>query len=185
MRSNFIGVGRAGLCLALCLAASAPAAVSAQPKAAETYETDLGPTPVPDGIRSPIIGTGAVLAVLDGQTLKIEGQFSGIDTSATAAHLMRGGGIGIPGSVMSDIGLAPESGKISGSVKLSRDQVTALRAGQIYVQIDSAKSPAPAGHLWGWLLPAHEKVAPGEPQLGRWFLPQGLGLKSPPRGRNS
>jgi hypothetical protein len=30
----------------------------------------------------------------------------------------------------------------------------------------------PKGSVWGWLLPAHETVAPGVPQQGHWFLPQ-------------
>lgn len=186
MRFKMFGVAPVGAYLALCLAASAPAMTAAQPRVSEAYEAKLGPTPIADGIRSPITGTGAVLASLDGQTLKIEGQFSDLAASATDAHLMRGSGIGIPGSAMADIPLAADNGgRISGAIKLSRDQVAALRAGQVYVQINSDKSTAPAGHVWGWLLPAHEKAAPGEPQAGPWFLPQGLGLKTPSRGRKS
>jgi hypothetical protein len=108
-----------------------------------------------------------------------------MNAPATDAHLMLGGGIGIPGAVMSNANLALDpSGKISGAVQLSADQVAALKAGRIYVQVNSAKSPAPAGHLWGWLLPVHAKAAENEPQLGSWFLPQGAGLNARSRNRN-
>jgi hypothetical protein len=36
-------------------------------------------------------------------------------------------------------------------VELSSRQANALRAGQLYIQIDSES--APEGNLWGWLLP--------------------------------
>ncbi|MGW8370292.1 MAG: CHRD domain-containing protein, partial [Gammaproteobacteria bacterium] len=41
-------------------------------------------------------------------------------------------------------------GKLSGSVRLDAEQVVALRAGRLYIQIDSES--APDGNLWGWLL---------------------------------
>jgi hypothetical protein len=152
--------------------------------AAEGYETHLGHTGIADASMPAITGTGAVLATLNGRTLKVEGQIAGLNAPATDAHLMKGAGIGIPGSVMTDISLTLDNGVISGSVKLSKEQVAALRAGQIYVQINSTKSPAPAGHLWGWLLPVHEKAGEDQPQQGSWFLPQGAGLDAHPRNGN-
>jgi hypothetical protein len=122
-----------------------------------------------------------VLTTLEGQSLKVEGQVSGLNASVTDAHLMRGAGIGIPGAAMPGALAVDQSGKISGSVRLTGDQIAALRAGQIYVQVNSQKSPAPDGHLWGWLLPVHEKAGEDQPQVGRWFLPQGAGLS---RNRN-
>jgi hypothetical protein len=41
-------------------------------------------------------------------------------------------------------------GTLSGSVELTPDQITDLRAGRLYVQIQSER--APDGNLWGWLL---------------------------------
>jgi CHRD domain len=161
--------------------------VGAQPtaKGAEAFETHLGHTGIADASMPAIRGAGDVLATLSGQTLKLEGQVAGLNSPATDAHLMKGAGIGIPGSVMTAASLTLDSGgKISGSVKLSKDQLVALRAGQIYVQINSIKSPAPAGHLWGWLLPVHEKAGEDEPQAGGWFLPQGAGLAAHPQNRN-
>lgn len=176
--------------LAACMLAvgclASPAIAAAQSRGPESYETHLGHTGIADASMPTIMGTGGVLATLDGRTLKVEGQVSGMNAPATDVHLMRGGGIGIPGPVMADANLAlDQAGKISGSVQLSADQVAALRAGQIYVQVNSAKSPAPAGHLWGWLLPVHAKAGEAEPQLGSWYLPQGAGLNNArPRNRN-
>jgi hypothetical protein len=184
------GRGLLAACLAVGCLTSVPTMVSAQPassaKAAEGYQAHLGPTPVPDGVRSAIMGEGSVSATLNGQNLQVEGQFAGTGTTATEAFLMQGTGIGIPGPAMLKIGVTPD-GKISGTAKLSRDQLAALRAGYVYVQVNSDKFPAPQGQLFGWLLPAHAAVVEGEPQLGRGFMPQGLGLKKPPppRGRKS
>jgi CHRD domain len=171
-------------CLVVVCCWASPAVVSAQ-SAGDSFETHLGHTGIADASMPTIMGAGGVLATLSGQTLKVEGQISGMNSPATDAHLMRGGGIGIPGAVMSNANLTLDpGGKISGSVQLSADQVAALRAGAIYVQVNSAKSPAPAGHLWGWLLPAHEKAGQDEPQVGSWFLPQGAGLNARSRNRN-
>ena len=43
----------------------------------------------------------------------------------------------------------PSAGHFSGSVKLSSDQVAALKKQAIYVRIDSEK--APDGNVQGWL----------------------------------
>ena len=55
---------------------------------------------------------------------------------------------------------------------LTSAQQKALRAGQLYIQINSVKAPAPAGNLWGWILIAYETVGPDVPQQGHGFLPQ-------------
>jgi hypothetical protein len=160
---------------------TATLALSSAARAAENYETVLGPAPLTDATKFKVTGRGAAVAVLDGQTLTITGQFSGLSSPATDAHLMLGSGIGIPGSPMTDISVtATAEGKVTGSVKLSRDQAAALRAGRIYIQINSQIAPAPGGNLWGWLLPEHEKVGQDEPQTGHWYLPQGEGLKAHP-----
>jgi hypothetical protein len=151
----------------------------ALPAAAENYETVLGPAPITDATKLKVTGRGAAVAVLNGQTLTISGQFSGLASPATDAHLMLGSGIGIPGAVMTDIAVTTAAdGKVTGSVTLSRDQAAALRAGRIYIQINSQVAPAPGGNLWGWLLPEHEKAGEDVPQTGHWFLPQGEGLKA-------
>jgi hypothetical protein len=46
------------------------------------------------------------------------------------------------------------SGTITGDVRLSAEQVAALKAGRLYVQIYSEKGVLPDhSTLWGWLLP--------------------------------
>jgi len=191
---NFKQSGLRGLAWFLaigCLTAT-PSALSAQPArgaaAVVNFETHLSPTPVPDGAPSPIAGDGWARATLEGQTLKVEGDYVLTGTTATEATLMKGAGIGIPvaGSVLSPVNLTPsKDGKLSGAIKLSRDQVAALRAGALYVQVNSAKSPAPVGHVWGWLLPPHPKVVQNEPERGPWYLAQGAGLKASSTPRKS
>ena len=41
-------------------------------------------------------------------------------------------------------------GALSGTVELTPDQIADLRAGRLYLQIQSER--APDGNLWGWLL---------------------------------
>jgi phosphoglycerate kinase len=49
-------------------------------------------------------------------------------------------------------------------------QVAALRAGHLYVQVNSEK--APNGNLTGWLLPPHPFAGEDVPVAGPGFLPQ-------------
>ena len=168
----------AGWCVLSPVANAQPAKRLSPP---EIYETHLSPTPVPDGAPTPIAGEGVVRATLDGATLQVDGQFTLKNAKATGARLMRGSGIGIPDAAIPVTDLAASSdGKLHAAVKLARGQQASLRAGGMYVVVLSDKSPAPAGHLWGWLLPVQDKVVPDQPQLGEWYLPQGAGLKAHP-----
>ena len=172
--------GLRGGALAFSIAAAMLGAAGSAARAAENYETVLGPTPLSEARRQTTSAAGVVLAVLDGQSLKIELAFAGLGAAATDVQLMKGAGIGLPGSATMPIGpVSGQSAKLSVTLKLSRDQLAALRAGQLYVQVNSQTTPA----LWGWLLPFHVKAGQDEPQTGDWFLPQGQGLKAPSRGR--
>jgi hypothetical protein len=147
--------------------------------AATAYETVLSPTPINNSTKTVLTGDGAALATLLGDTLKIIGTFEGLSAPATDAHIMLGEGIGIPGLPILDLtASAGPSGNISGAFHLSHDQLAALRAGRLYIQVNSQKGPAPGGNLWGWLLPEHVKAGQDEPQMGSWFLPQGEGLRA-------
>jgi hypothetical protein len=53
---------------------------------------------------------------------------------------------------------------------LSAKQAAELRAGHIYVRIDSEK--APDGNLTGWLMPPHPFAGEDVPVPGHGFLPQ-------------
>jgi hypothetical protein len=101
---------------------------------------------------SKVAGLGSLEAELKGNTLTIQGKFSGLLSAATKAHLDRGAEKGLRGRLMFDLIVSPgTAGTISGTVTLSTSQVNDLRLGRFYVQIDSEK--APDGNLWGWILP--------------------------------
>jgi hypothetical protein len=153
---------------------------------AAKFETELGPTPITHATRDQVIGHGSAVASLTGNRLTIEASFAGLATPATDAHVMMGGGIGMSGDPVFDLtASAATSGTITGALTLTPAQLAALRAGRLYIQVNSQKAPAPGGNLWGWLLPEHPKFGQDEPQPGPWFLPQGEGLKAGRSGRQS
>jgi hypothetical protein len=147
-------------------------------QAAETYEANLGPSPLDEATKPNIDGRGAASATLDGSKLTISGSFRGLPSLATDAHLQSGDGIGVPGAPIFDLTISPStSGNISGSFTLTAKQAALFRAGSFYVQINSQKAGPPYGTLWGWLLPRAQKVDADVPQEGSWFLPpHGPGL---------
>ena len=73
---------------------------------------------------------------------------------ATVARLHRGIAKGARGAAIGDLTVTQAaSGKLSGSVDLTAEQVEALKQGKLYVQLHTAKGVAPDGStLWGWLL---------------------------------
>jgi hypothetical protein len=151
-----------------------------------SYETVLGPTPINHATKTALTGEGAAIAILSGNTLKISGVFQGLSGPATDAHVMMGEGIGIPGNPILDLTASTgANGTINGSFRLTKVQAAALRAGRLYIQVNSQVGPAPGGNLWGWLLPEHVKTGQDEPQMGDWFLPQGEGLRAARNGSKS
>ena len=139
--------------------------------AADTYQANLGPMPLDQANNKNMLGRGEATATLDGKILTVSGNFGGLSSPATKAHLIVGLAIGVPGSESLDLTVSPaDSGTVSGTLTLSAKQATAFRTGKLYVQIDSQK--ASAGNLWGWLLPRHFDAAADVPQAGPWFLPQ-------------
>ncbi|HWX90919.1 MAG TPA: CHRD domain-containing protein [Rhizomicrobium sp.] len=145
--------------------------------AADTYQANLGPMPLDAANRSNMLGRGDATAALQGKTLTVTGQFAGLPSPATAAHIIVGLAIGVPGTEALDLTVSQaSSGSVSGTLTLTAKQAAAFRTGRLYVQIDSQK--APSGNLWGWLLPQHEDAAADVPQQGPWFLPQ---LNTPTR----
>ena len=109
----------------------------------------LSPMPVTSATVKTITGQGQVTAKLNGTTLTIEGQFEGMNSSATMAHIHLGPKA-VPGPVILRLDVsAGSSGTISGSLSLSPEQVRALHAESLYVQIHSETNPE--GELRGWL----------------------------------
>ena len=139
--------------------------------AATTYQGNLGPMPLDAANRANMLGRGDATAVLDGRTLTVSGTFAGLPSPATAAHVIVGLAIGVPGTEALDLTVSQATGgDVSGKVSLTKRQADAFRTGRLYVQIDSQK--APGGNLWGWLLPQHVDAPADVPQQGPWFLPQ-------------
>jgi hypothetical protein len=127
--------------------------------------------PLDEATKANMLGRGEATATLDGRILSIAGNFAGLPSPATAAHLIVGLAIGAPGTERMDLTISQaNAGTVSGKLTLTATQAQAFRTGRLYVQIDSQK--APTGNLWGWLLPQHVDAPPGVPQQGPWFLPQ-------------
>ena len=139
--------------------------------AATTYQAGLGPMPLDAANRTNMLGRGDATAVLDGRSLTVSGNFAGLPSPATKAHVMVGLAIGVPGTEALDLTVSQgTAGSVSGTLTLTAKQAAAFRTGKLYVQIDSQK--APSGNLWGWLLPQHVDAPADVPQPGPWFLPQ-------------
>ena len=139
--------------------------------APERYEASLSSLPYSDASRDTVKGKGSAAVALDGNRLSVDGTFSDLGGAATEAHLMLGLGMGVPGAVAFPLNVTrAQAGTVTGNVSLDSEQLAAFRRGRMYIQIDSAS--APAGNLWGWILPERPKVAPNQPVSGHGFLPQ-------------
>jgi hypothetical protein len=169
LESSYFVLALGVLCFTVSTAAAAP----------QTFTTHLESIALNPAERPNVNGEGDVRAVLDGRTLTISGTFEGLPTPATRARIFRGMVVGDPGEPILDLTVSSAtSGTISGTQKLSSEQVTALREEKLYIQIDSVGAPgtvsgpflAPNGTVWGWLMPEHDVPPPDEPQSGNWFL---------------
>jgi hypothetical protein len=153
-------------------------AILAAPALAADYQAGLGPMPLDDETKLVIAGKGAATATSDGKTLTVTGEFHGLPSNATEAHIFLSPVTGVPGKKVADLDVTKAtSGTVSGSVRLNGADATALRTGRLYIQIDSEKAPddvpwGAKGTLWGWIFPAHETVGQDVPQEGHWFIPQ-------------
>jgi len=139
--------------VAITLAALAvPAPVEAQ--GTETYTARLGWVPTTPTDRPNVTGKGSATATLAGRKLTISGAFDGLAAPATVARLHRGIAKGARGTAIGDLTVTQAaSGKLSGSIDLTAEQVEALKQGKLYVQLHTAKGVQPDGStLWGWFL---------------------------------
>lgn len=152
LRRRFIAVFFCAAILCFGAALAGPAASAQNTSAGETYKARLSPVPIDATMMSTIAGWGSLTATLSGKQLAITGTFEGLRSPATTAQLHRGIK-GVRGPAILDLDLKipkAEKGTLSGSVELTPDQIADLRAGRLYVQIQSER--APDGNLWGWLL---------------------------------
>lgn len=134
-------------CAALLVAALWATTAAAQ----DTFAARLSTVPIDTRTQAQTTGSGHATAMLDGNRLTIEGSFEGLQGAATVAWLHQGLATGVRGEPIHELTVtqAP-AGQVSATVRLSNREVTALRAGRLYLQIHS--ETAPDGNLWGWLL---------------------------------
>jgi len=130
---------------------------SASAGAADTFTAEFQWVPIGGAERNEVAGAGSATATLTGSRLSISGSFEGLPASATGAKLQRGAAKGARGrgtEVASLTVTRGVSGKLSGDVRLSADEVAALKAGLLYIQLYSERG-VPPDHdtLFGWLLP--------------------------------
>lgn len=137
----------------------------------EKYQAYLSPMPHNDAMHANFSGKGGAIAVLDGDTISLNGTFTGLASTATKAHLGLSKAAGIPGELILDVTVTPAvEGKVAATVKLDKTQIEELKKGRLYIQIDSEK--APKGNLWGWLFAEHETAGQDVPQQWPWFQPE-------------
>jgi hypothetical protein len=124
---------------------------------AETYQGRLEWVPIGGTERNDVAGEGSVSAQLKGATLVVTGKFSGLPGKATGAKLHVGVAKGARGrgETVADLKISnAAAGTLSGDVPLSAEQVAALKAGRLYIQVYSEKGVLPDhSTLWAWLLP--------------------------------
>jgi hypothetical protein len=122
---------------------------------AETFSAELGWVPIGGAERTEVSGQGAATATLTDTRLKITGSFDGLPAKVTGAKLHQGVAMGArgAGSVVADLRVTGDTrGTVEGEVRLTAEQVAALNAGQLYVQIYSEKGVLPDHDtLFGWL----------------------------------
>jgi len=121
-------------------------------QSAELFHARLSPVPINIAMMTTVAGDGSLTATLSGKQLTIQGTFEGLRSPATTAQIHRSPK-GIPGPAVPNTDLTVTKamkGDISATLELTTDQISDLRAGRWYVQIQSER--APDGNLWGWLL---------------------------------
>ena len=115
----------------------------------EVFRARLSPMPTTPQTVNDITGEGEVILTLNGHTLTVTGQFKGMSSAATMAHI-HNGPPAQPGPVAFQLqATADSAGTISGEMELSDDQIAILRANSYYVQVHSQNNPP--GELRGWI----------------------------------
>ena len=135
------------------LLAALMVAVSVAPAGAQSrqYRTRLSPVALDLAMQATIAGSGSVTAALNGTTLTLSGNYTGLKTASTVARVHRSPRTAMRGPAVGDLTITPgTSGTISGTLELTNAQVDDLANGRLYIQLHSEK--APDGNLWGWLL---------------------------------
>ncbi len=116
----------------------------------EIYRARLSPMPTTPQTVDEILGEGEVILTLQGNTLSVAGNFSGMSSAATMAHI-HNGPPAQPGPVMFQLELTTNGngGELSAELELTDEQLQALQSNSLYVQIHSENNPP--GELRGWI----------------------------------
>jgi hypothetical protein len=139
--------------LAVVMLAISAAALAPPSAADESFDVRLSPAPRDAAMRKSIAGHGTASVTLSGNRLAINGTFAGFPAPATKAELRRGPAVAMRGPAIRVLTVSTgTSGTLSGAFTLSADELAALNAAQLYIQV--ASETAPDGNVWGWLLPA-------------------------------
>ena len=126
--------------------------VDAAAQAGETFAVRLSVVPVDARTTLTTSGTGSVRAVLIENSLFLTGAFERMSSAAIAAHIHRGRP-GQRGPIAFQLSVSRSSGGVlGGSVRLTDEEVQALRDGAYYIQVHTEGNPG--GELRGWILEA-------------------------------
>lgn len=158
---------KAALISISCLASFSVAA--AGDVASESYRTRLV-TAAFQSPAGPFEGDGEVVATLTGRSLKLAGHFERLGANVTGVQLLSGAAVGVPDGIkIATIrtGTSNISGRIRAGLMLTGEQVDLLKAGRLYVQVET--KAAPDGALWGWLLPNHPFPGENVPEERNWY----------------
>lgn len=127
-------------------------ALPATAQSNQTFKLRLATVPIDFVDAAKVTGAGTGTAVLSGDKLTVTASFKDLRGPATTARVHLGRTKGVRGAAIGDLTVSKSAaGDVSGSLTLRREQIDALSAGRIYIQVNS--EPAPEGNLWGWLLP--------------------------------
>ena len=115
----------------------------------ETFRARLSPMPTTPQTVTTITGEGEVVLTLNGNTLTVTGDFAGMNSAATMAHV-HNGPPAQPGPVVHQLEVTKMTGgEISAIWELSDEQVAALHNNELYIQVHSETNPP--GELRGWV----------------------------------
>ena len=118
-------------------------------QAQDIYRARLSPMPTTPQTVSTILGEGEVILTLNGNSLTIDGTFTGMSSVATGAHI-HNGPPAQPGPVIHTLEITENSsGSLTGTLTLSEEEIESLRNNEFYIQIHTESNPP--GELRGWV----------------------------------
>ena len=118
-------------------------------QAQEVYRARLSPMPTTPQTVNTILGEGEVILTLNGNSLTVDGTFTGMSSAATGAHI-HNGPPAQPGPVIHTLEVSQSTnGSVNGTISLTNEQVEALANNEFYIQIHSESNPP--GELRGWV----------------------------------